>query len=224
MKLKIITSSDGSHTLFREDIDETYHSTHGAIQEAKHVFIKNGLHKLLPEKDSISILEVGFGTGLNAFITYLESLNFKNKISYTGIELFPVTQDIVCKLNYTEALTDKEEEKEVFSRMHQVEWGRETSFSDNFTLNKVNERIEDFSSDNLFDLVYYDAFGPRAQEEMWNKSVFAHIYNMMSSNAVFVTYCAKGQVRRDLIEVGFSVERLPGPPGKREMLRATKLE
>lgn len=219
--MKIIESSDGSHTLYREDIDETYHSIHGAVQESKHIFIKNGLCEKLKETASLSILEVGFGTGLNAFITYLEILSRKSTIEYVGIEAFPVPMAIIQQLNYSNIFDEKV--KEVFGDLHQTPWNEKINIAENFTLEKVEGKIEEYFTDKTFDLVYYDAFGPDAQGEMWDKEIFRKLFSMMKKDSIFVTYCAKGQVRRDLIEVGFTVERLPGPPGKREMIRARKI-
>jgi tRNA U34 5-methylaminomethyl-2-thiouridine-forming methyltransferase MnmC len=216
-KEKIITS-DGSHTLFMPEINEYYHSHHGAIQEAKHVFIKNGLNHLDFDKE-ISILEIGFGTGLNALLTCLEA---KNKVNYLGIEAFPLIQSDYENLNFVEQI-DKEKAKSIFSSIHDSNWEDFVEITDKFRLKKIKNTLQNFSlEENSIDLIYFDAFGPRAQAEMWIEEIFSKLYSFLKTGGIFVTYCAKGQVKRDLKSVGFELETLPGPPGKREMIRCTK--
>lgn len=212
--MKVIQTSDGSTTLYREDIDETYHSRHGAIQEALHVFIKTGLKR--SEKNPIRIFEMGFGTGLNAFLTYQET---EKEIFYTGLELYPIELEIIEQTKYWEALNTS---KEQFIRMHVLEWGNFQDVTEKFHLRKLEGDLNTLELHEKFDLIYFDAFGPRAQGELWEKSILKKIVELMDENAVFVTYCAKGQVRRDLQELGLEMERLPGPPGKREMLFGRK--
>lgn len=204
--------------MYREDIDETYHSTHGAIQEALHVFIEKGLKEVEKTKEDFTILEVGFGTGLNALLT---SLNSNSKIQYIGIEAFPIDQSIINQLNYISEIGNKKG-ADTFDKLHNAEWGVFSEITKTFSLKKVKGEIQHVDLGNEIDLVYYDAFGPNSQGEMWDINIFKKLYASMSQNGVFVTYCAKGQVRRDLQSVGFTVERLEGPPGKREMLRAVK--
>lgn len=220
-KLSIKNTADGSSTIYNSELDENYHSTHGALQEANHVFIQNGLKKVLVDFKSnkvIHLLEVGLGTALNCFLTfkYVQSSNVQ--INYYGIESFPLSLDIINQLNYKLSIQEKSE----FEALHTTQWNKSVKISDNFTLNKENLIFQNYKNKQLFNLVYFDAFGPRVEPYLWDIKIFEKIFNMLTSEGVLVTYCAKGQVRRDLIEVGFKVERLPGPPGKREMLRATK--
>ena len=220
MKQKHVITADGSSSIYVEDLDEHYHSSHGAMQEAKHVFIQNGLD-FLCNKDKIRVFEMGFGTGLNALLTSLYAEENNVQIFYTGIEAYPVQQELIRKLNYTDHLADKAEN--IFNDIHGVEWNRFRPITPNFQLNKVDKKIEDYQGQNEeFDIVYFDAFGHRAQPEMWDRNIIETIANLLESGGVFVTYAARGQLRRDLINLNFEVEKLPGPPGKREMIRATK--
>ncbi len=215
---QLITSEDGSHTIYRVDLDENYHSTHGAIQESKHVFIKNGLQPLLKTKPALTILEVGMGTGLNVLLTAKEAQKNKQQIHYIAVEAYPLSNEIIEKLNYG-TLLDSEK---TWQKIHQIEWGRIGVVNNYLTLQKVKQKIEEFEPHKAIDLVYFDAFAPQIQSELWSFEVFDKLFNFMNTNGILVTYCAKGQVRRDLEAVGFEVERLEGPPGKREMLRAIK--
>ncbi|MGB5819736.1 MAG: tRNA (5-methylaminomethyl-2-thiouridine)(34)-methyltransferase MnmD [Saonia sp.] len=219
MKRKIITTSDGSKTIHIEDWDEQYHSRHGAIQEAYHVFIGEGLS--LFENESITILEIGFGTGLNALITWMESGKRNLIINYYGVEAYPVTMEELLALNYISQLNARSFQ-EGFFKMHEPPWEGEVRISDNFKLIRQQKDFITIDDQSLFNLVYFDAFGARVQPELWTTIVFSKMFNALKPNGVLVTYAAKGSVRRALQEVGFTVERLPGPPGKREMLRAIK--
>lgn len=219
MKREIIRTSDGSTTIYLPDMDENYHSTHGAIQEAEHVFIKHGLGEMeVREMDKIAIFEMGFGTGLNAFLTKIRS---KSIIEYTGIEAFPVSDAEIEALNYVELVG--EEFSKDFKLIHQAQWNESVTIDANFSLKKVEEKVEVFSMPSeAFDLIYFDAFGPRAQSEMWNIEVLQKMYDGLKFGGAMVTYSARGQLKRDLKSLGFTVESLPGPPGKREMTRAWK--
>ncbi len=219
MKRKIITTADGSKTIQIEDWGEQYHSIHGAIQEAYHVFIKHGLHKF--KNDDVSILEIGFGTGLNTLITLAESEKSQLKVSYEGVEAYPVSLEEINALDYVEALKF-EKYKEHFFKMHKSNWGETIKLRPNFTLFKNKLDFKDIDYQNLFNLIYFDAFGFRVQPELWSVEIFQKMHKALKNNGILVTYSAKGSVRRAMQEVGFTVERLPGPPGKREMLRATK--
>jgi tRNA U34 5-methylaminomethyl-2-thiouridine-forming methyltransferase MnmC len=222
MERKIIVTSDGSKSLYLPDLDETYHSRHGAVQEAYHVFIRNGLD-LYKDGSELRILEMGFGTGLNCFITWLESRRRTLTVHYRGLEAFPVAQNIIDDLDYPVAV-GREELRPLFDRLHQVKWDANMAISEGFNLRKEKKRFDEFDPAGEFDLVYFDAFGPRVQPELWNEAMFQTMYDGLKPGGVLVTYSAKGSVRRAMQAVGFGVERLPGPPGKREMLRATKVE
>lgn len=223
MKRKIITTADGSKTIHIEDWDEQYHSKHGAIQEAAHVFIKSGLHyKLNFQTNSkpISILEIGFGTGLNAFLTLIEAQKLKLNINYVGVEGYPVKIDEVNELNYTSILAGSY--ANFFNKLHEVSWEDTHLISSNFSITKRQQFFSEIKDELSFDLIYFDAFGARVQPELWSKSIFQIMYNALKPNGVLVTYAAIGQVKRDMKSLGFKVERIEGPPGKRHMLRATK--
>jgi tRNA U34 5-methylaminomethyl-2-thiouridine-forming methyltransferase MnmC len=222
MSVKLVVTADGSHSLYVEHLDEHYHSVHGAVNEALHVFIKNGLEFASQKAKSIKIFEMGFGTGLNALAT--KQFDHKNNLSieYTTIELHPLTWKDCQALNYLEEL-EATELTSFFQSIHQVEWNKKIVIDEHFSLHKIHAKLEEAVLNDAFDLIYFDAFGPRAQSDMWTKEIFQKLYDATANNGVFVTYCAKGQVRRDLESVGYTMERLQGPPGKREMLRGTKL-
>lgn len=219
MKRKIIITSDGSSTIYLPEWNEQYHSTHGAIQEAYHVFIKNGLS--LFKNQNISILEIGFGTGLNCLITYFESQKLNLNIDYIGVEAYPVLQNEFEKLNYVEQLNFKNV-KETFNTLHNIDWEKKKEISSHFSLTKRKQFFQDIDDNNKYSLIYFDAFGARVQPELWTVEMFRKMYNSLLNNGCLVTYSAKGSVRRAMSEVGFEVEKLKGPPGKREMLRAIK--
>ena len=220
MKREIIKTSDGSTTIFLEDLNEHYHSKHGAINEAYHVFIKSGLDFFKANKD-IHILEIGFGTGLNAFITLLEAEKNQLKISYDGVEAYPVEENELKQLNYVEELNAQKMCMQ-FNLMHECKWGERHHISNYFNLKKRQHSFLEIDDNAVFDLIYFDAFGARVQPELWTEDIFSKMYTALKQGGVLVTYSAKGSVRRAMQAVGFTVERLPGPPGKREMLRATK--
>ena len=219
MKREIIQTLDGSTTIHIAEWDECYHSKHGAIQEAQHVFIKNGL-SLFPDRN-VSILEIGFGTGLNAFITFLESKKRNQSIDYVGVEAYPISADEILSMNYVEELNALEQSS-IFDTMHQSNWQEEIILDYDFTLTKRKQFFEEIDDENKFDLIYFDAFGYRVQPELWSTAIFEKMYKALKPNGVLVTYAARGVVKRSMIEVGFTVEKLAGPPGKREMFRATK--
>ncbi len=219
MKREIKKTADGSSTIHLPDWNENYHSTHGAIQEANHVFIDKGFS--IVTKAEISILEIGFGTGLNCFITLLEAEKRKVSVNYVGVEAYPVTKEEVGQLNYVTELKANENQA-LFDLIHEVSWGRRHEVTNTFSLEKRKQFFKDITAKNQFNLVYFDAFGAEHQPELWSVEIFKLMFDAMQENGVLVTYCAKGSVRRAMQEVGFTVERLNGPPGKREMLRATK--
>ncbi len=217
---KIITTADGSTSIHIPEWDEQYHSKHGAIQEAYHVFIKNGLEYF--KQKEISILEIGFGTGLNCFITFLEAQKHNLTIEYTGVEAFPITVSERKLLNFVTKLKVNQFQH-IFDLIHNSNWEKPMRLSDNFTLTKYLLKFQNITDKNKYNLIYFDAFGPRVQPELWTENIFQIMYDSLKSKGVLVTYSAKGSVRRAMESVGFNIERLPGPPGKREMLRAIKL-
>lgn len=219
MKREIITTADGSKTIQIKEWDEQYHSKHGAIQEAYHVFIKHGLQ--LFEHTKVNILEIGFGTGLNALITLKESTDKGLDIFYKGVEAYPISNEELQQLNYVSALEVDSFETH-FLLMHDSEWGKKIEITPSFQLLKDKGDFKEIDEDNLFNLIYFDAFGARVQPELWMVPIFEKMFKALKSKGYLVTYSAKGSVRRAMQEIGFLVERLPGPPGKREMLRAQK--
>lgn len=222
MKSRIIITKDGSHTLYSEQFDATYHSIHGAVVESEHVFIKNGLLFQVERLNlkSVNILEMGFGTGLNAFLSYVSSEQLKFHINYHSIEAFPVATEEVEKLNYINSYSI--EQQVVFKKLHECEWNKNQQISQLFSLHKHLLILENFNSDFKFDVIYYDAFSPTDQPELWTTDIFKKMYNLLSEKGVLVTYCAQGQMKRNMKAAGFIVKALKGPPGKREMTRAEK--
>ena len=217
--IHIIDTADGSHSLFHEALNETYHSRHGAIQESSHVFLKNGYdhHQRTP----ISVLEYGFGTGLNALLTAVQADRMDRHTSYTTLEAFPLTRNITEAINYAEKVNHPQSH-EWFKSLHELPWERAESVHDRFMLKKIHIPFEDFETDELFDLVYYDAFAPSRQPELWGKNMLAKVCKLINSGGMFVTYSAMGQLKRDLKDLGLAVVTLEGPPGKKEMIRAVK--
>ncbi|OJJ14060.1 hypothetical protein BKI52_44555 [marine bacterium AO1-C] len=225
MDIEIIETEDGSHTLFSKTFNEIYHSRRGAIEESMHVFIDAGLKHVLSTKNTANILEVGLGTGLNALLTALEvQSNPDQSIKYFGVEPLPVPTEITQQLNY-EQLVSQEEVATLYEKIHENPWNSWEPITPNFHLYKAHTTIQkafiDTPSEALpkFDLVYFDAFAPSKHPEIWNLEVLQQIRQQLSSDAVLVTYCAKGQFKRDLKAAGFSLESLPGPHFKREMTR-----
>lgn len=222
MERKIITTADGSKTIQITEWNEQYHSIHGAIQEALHVFIKEGLLFTIESLNNteLKILEFGFGTGLNAYLSALEAERKKLRISYTGLEAFPVSSEEINQLNYTDLMEDHH--SIIFNKLHEVKWENDQGISDGFSLKKRKLKFEDFDDEGLYDLIYFDAFGARVQPDLWTEDIFGAAYKSMRDKGVLVTYSSKGSVKRALEGVGFRIERLQGPPGKRHMLRAIK--
>jgi len=216
---ELVKTADGSDTLFVKEIDEHYHSTFGAVQESKHIFIEAGLR--LCDQAPVNIFEVGFGTGLNAYLTVLESVKTNQSILYITIEKYPLPSSIWTSLNYSEIVPDGN--PSLFQMIHNAAWNEKVKITGNFSILKLSSDLTEvnYSLFPMFDLIYFDAFSPEKQPELWKTHIFIELASHCSHQAKLVTYCAKGVVRRSLITAGFSVERIPGPPGKREMLRGT---
>lgn len=217
LERKIITTLDGSTTIQLVDWDECYHSKNGAIQEAYHVFIKNGLN-LIQDK-SVSILEIGFGTGLNALVTFLEAQKHHLNIYYTGVEAYPVSLEEAMLMNYT---TQLQIENIDFRNMHESPWEETIAITSAFKLTKRKHFFNQIRDVNQFDLIYFDAFGYQYQPELWSTDIFQVMFNALKEKGVLVTYAARGAVKRSMKEVGFTVTKVEGPPGKREMMIAFK--
>ena len=223
MERKIVRTADGSTTIFLPEWDEHYHSRHGALQEAYHVFIKMGLQEVRAQKPQgiIHLMEIGFGTGLNAFITLLEAEKGDFGINYTGIEAYPVSPEEVKALNYASSLQEGSG-AEYFRLLHDSPWEESGEITPHFRLFKKKQFFQEIEAEDAFDLIYFDAFGARVQPNLWTEDIFFRMFRALKAGGTLVTYSAKGSVRRAMLAVGFQVERLPGPPGKREMLRAKK--
>lgn len=221
MSNKIILTSDGSHSILSEQFGVTYHSIHGAIQETQHVFIDAGLdHKLQEQEDNISILEIGWGTGLNSYMTFLEAEKRNIKIDYTTIEAYPISIEQAQGLNYPESL--EQENDTLFLLQHQLEWEQKHPISKNIQFTKHQMLFQKIDFKNKFDIIYFDAFAPTAQAELWEPEFLQQMYDSLKDKGILVTYCAKGSFKRALKAVGFKVESIPGPPRKREMTRGIK--
>lgn len=218
MQQKLVITGDGSHTLTAVGMDEHYHSTHGAIRESEHVFIDFGLQAL--QKDTVHILEVGFGTGLNALLTLLHQ--GKKQVNYDTLEAFPVSMEVVKALNYGEQLGLDDDMIQKFEAMHQCDWDQSVTIASDYIFRKFHCKLNEMQYDGSYDLVYYDAFGPRSQPEMWSLETLAPVVDAISPGGILVTYCAQGAFKRNLRALGMIIEELPGPPGKRQMTRARK--
>ena len=218
--IKIIATEDGSSSLYLKELDETYHSIHGAIQESNHVFIEAGLNYWVsnnPSATTVHILEFGFGTGLNAMLTSL-NINDGLKAAYHSLEKYPISKKISSTLNYGEVLHNSE----LFIKIHNSKWDEDEKITPDFTLKKIEVDFRNYPTETHYDIIYFDAFSPSKQPKLWTREIFEECYLLLNKGGVLVTYSAKGQLKRDLKSVGFMVESLPGPPGKFEITRATK--
>lgn len=225
MEKKLEITADGSHTITLPSLNEQYHSLNGAVTEAYHVFIRGGLDFFAgshPGNIPIKILEAGFGTGLNAFITLIEARKRGLEISYVSLEAYPLGGHEYSALNYPDTVPQGRMLADEFLRLHECRWDTPVDICPGFTLEKRHAGFESLSDCGCYSIVFYDAFSPRVQPALWSGEVLSRFYHALVPQGVFVTYCAKGSVRRTLSSIGFEVERLPGPPGKREMLRGIK--
>lgn len=219
MKRELRLTSDGSPTLYVPELNETYHSMHGSVQEAQHVFIQNGLTYIGSDTKQVKILEVGFGTGLNALLTALYAKENALSVHYVGLEAYPVEEEIWKAINYL----DNPEATAFYTQIMALPFGVTKAYDASFTLCKLAFSIQEWATTEKFDLIYYDAFGPKAQPEMWALVIFEKLYSLLNQGGAIVTYCAQGQFKRHLKSLGLRVEGLAGPPGKREMTRGVKV-
>ena len=235
MQRKLIVTKDGSHSISVPEMNVTYHSVYGAIQESRHLYIEAGLKSIRPLQAArcINIFEMGFGTGLNALLTLIEAEKQQLKIHYTAAEPYPLQPEEAAALNYCDQLT-REDLKPVFQQLHEGEWEKDIAITPFFTLYKIKDNLVSLSTclagpNGLlwsrqayqhFNLIYFDAFAPAAQPELWTREIFEKLFLMMKPGGILVTYCSKGNVRRAMEAAGFKVEKIPGPKGKREMIRA----
>jgi tRNA U34 5-methylaminomethyl-2-thiouridine-forming methyltransferase MnmC len=220
MKKEFMITEDGSHTIYLPEMDEHYHSIHGAIQESVHIYIEQGL--LQTNKNPVSILEIGFGTGLNAYLTYCYAQERNISIDYSSLEKYPLTDAEYSQLNYPQSIFP--EKAAIFEQMHRAEWQVVHAISPGFRLQKIQADLltHQFNPEPQFDLVYYDAFAPGKQPEMWTDEILQRVAASVKIGGILITYCAKGCVRRALSSAGFLMERIPGPVGKKEILRGKK--
>jgi tRNA U34 5-methylaminomethyl-2-thiouridine-forming methyltransferase MnmC len=220
MKMEVRVTQDGSSTVYLKELDEHYHSTFGAVQESLHVFVGAGMGAVTNKE--VTILEVGFGTGLNCLLTFIAGQESRRQIRYVALEKYPLSMQVVDQLGYNLFCPDSN--AQLFSLLHAAPWNADVIVNAQFVLHKIEKDLLEIVPAELplADLVYFDAFSPEKQPEIWQESIFGMLFERMKTNGVLVTYCAKGVVRRTLQSVGFQVERIPGPPGKREMIRARK--
>ena len=221
MKKEIILTSDHSHSIAIPAMNVTYHSTHGAIQESMHVFIEAGLNHIAVGKDQISILEMGFGTGLNALLSIAEAEKKQQKIYYETIEADPLEANIYTLLNYCEQLK-RPDLQPLFELLHRCAWNTVIEITPYFSFRKNIASLVDFSTEQQFNIIYFDAFAPEVQPELWTTDVFKKLYEWMEAGSVLTTYCSKSIVRKAMAEAGLTVTKIPGPPHKREIVRALK--
>ncbi len=217
---QIIQTKDGSKTIYLPEIDEQYHSVNGALTESGYVYIEKGY--LFREKQKTVVFEVGFGTGLNCILTAIEAEKERETTHYYSIEKFPLEKYVTKELGHSSLFPEKD--NDIYEKIHSCEWGKMEKISEHFFLHKIHSSIHCFNLSALekFDVIYFDAFGPDKQPDMWTPKIFNSIYGNCNPNAVFVTYSAKGEIRRQLTKAGFTMEKLPGPPGKKQMLRGIK--
>lgn len=219
MKTQLIQTSDNSHTIYLPEMDETYHSQNGAMAESLHVYIEAGLNHIAKTKDAIRIFEFGFGTGLNALLSWIETEKNQKQVFYDTVEKYPLPAEIHTQLNYDEQANGNGK----LTKLHEANWGEQIIFDSAFRFQKTACDILDFPfPSSFYDVVYYDAFGPSKQAEVWEMTIVEKVCRAIAPNGVLVTYCSQGQFRRNLKSLGFEIEKLAGPVGKREITRATK--
>ncbi|MEL7020202.1 MAG: tRNA (5-methylaminomethyl-2-thiouridine)(34)-methyltransferase MnmD [Bacteroidota bacterium] len=219
---KIFATQDGSHSIYSEQFGVSYHSKYGAIQETQHVFINAGLRLKAVVQQHIAVLDIGFGTGLNALMTLLEAQKRNLRIEYVAYEAYPIQDEQAHTLNYPHVLGLEQVQATAFRQMHDATWGVAHQLTDSFVFTKHLATFDQVDDRERFDVVYFDAFAPNSQPELWETPIMERMYNALKPDGALVTYCAKGAVKRTMKALGFTVERLQGPPGKREMTRAIK--
>lgn len=216
--IELKLTEDGSHTLYSERFNQHYHSTFGALQESQRIFIELGLAYAFEHFSEINIFEMGFGTGLNALLSQQLATKHKRHLNYTSVEAFPVALSMVEMLNYDEVINTNNLQK-----LHNAPWNEKTQINEYFSLEKVQNTLENYETTKRFNLVYYDAFAPEVQPELWTQEIFEKMGSFMQNEGILTTYCSKGYVRRNLKAAGFSVKKHKGPVGKREVIRAIKI-
>lgn len=217
--MQIFATQDGSHSLIDNTYGVSYHSRYGALNESYHVFINAALRYRACLKNELSILEIGFGTGLNVLLSYLEAKKRNLNIQFCTVEAFPIDAQVVEQLNYPQLLDIS---PKTFKAFHKQDWNSVAKYKRNFGLEKLKQRFENLDFDDQFDIIYFDAFAPESQPELWDEAMMASMFKALKPEGILVTYCAKGVVKRTMKKVGFTIEALKGPPGKREMTRAEK--
>lgn len=223
MQLKVLVTKDGSHTLFSEQFNEIYHSRHGALQESMHVFIAAGFEYVARNKEKIRLLEIGFGTGLNALLTLQAQVSLNKQVEYYSVEPYPVPLELIRELNYVSLMQNQGIDL-FFMEMHKAAWDQDETIGSQFILHKMENKLEDILlPPDFFDLIYFDAFAPEKHPALWTIAIFEKMFRCLKNDGVLVTYCAKGNFKRNLKAAGFKIESLPGPSGKREMVRAFKI-
>lgn len=222
MQREIINTKDNSKTLLIPNLNETYHSTHGAMTEALHIYIKNGINQFKLSKNKINIFEMGFGTGLNAILTYQYAIENNLEIDYKTIEKYPISIKEINALSYT-SQPDLNQFKETYNDMHQAKDKITKTLSSSFLFTKYHDDIKNLElPNNTFNIIYFDAFAPQHQPDLWTEEVLLKMYDSLKPNGFLITYCAQGQFKRTLKSIGFTIEGLDGPPGKREITKAIK--
>ena len=217
MKVEIIQTKDGSHTLFSPQFDEIYHSRNGALAESEHVFIKAGLEAC--PQSHLNVFELGFGTGLNALLAWIYAESKNIKINYHSVELYPIPDQLTAQINYPQLIGSHDK----FKKLHQVAWDKSVELSPHFTLHKIHSSVLELNQPlSAINVIFFDAFSPEKQPEMWTTEIFAKMFAILAPGGILVTYCSKSYVRRNMQEAGFLITKLPGPHGKRDMVRATK--